>query len=230
MIISERLKNVASLVEKCSSMADIGTDHAYIPIYLVKNKICESAIASDINEGPVEKARKNIALEGLTDYIECRLGGGLSTIKPGEVQCAVIAGMGGNLIRDILNDGAAVVKSLDTIIMQPVQNPEVLRKYLYLSGYDIIDEELTFEDGKYYEIIKAKYDTKQHDVDEIFYEIGYKLIEKRHPLICDYINFKLNKCYKICESIEENTEGARKRKLEVENRISGLKELLKKCL
>jgi tRNA (adenine22-N1)-methyltransferase len=229
MELSIRLEKIASMVDECEVMADIGTDHAYIPIYLIKEGVCRRAIASDINRGPVEKALKNIRVETLQDRIECRLGGGFSTIKPGEIQTAVIAGMGGNLIRDIIEADLEVFKKLDSCILQPVQNPEVLREYIYNMGYNIIDEELCTEEKKFYEIIKIKYDSQVNPVDPIYYEISEKLIEKKHPLLPVYINKKLNKYYKIYDSLTENTENTRIRRSELESKINSLKGILESC-
>jgi tRNA (adenine22-N1)-methyltransferase len=226
MEIGIRLNEIASMVENCDKIADIGTDHAYIPIYLIQRGICKSAIASDINKGPVEKAKGNVKLENLEAFIECRLGGGFSTLKPSEAQAAIIAGMGGNLIRDIIEEGIDVFRTLDYCILQPVQNPEVLREYIYKQGYSILDEELCIEDGKYYEIIKVKYDNNPRTIEPIYYEVGQKLLEKRHPLIFKYISYKLEKYYKIYNGITDNSLNARVRKSEVMDAINKLKELL----
>lgn len=226
MEISLRLKTIASMVDKCECVADIGTDHGYIPMYLIKNNVCDRAIASDINKGPVEKARFNIRIEGLEDKIDCRLGGGLSTLKKGEAQGIVIAGMGGNLIRDIIEEKLNIFKEAEFIILQPVQNPEVLREYIYTKGYKIIDEELCIDEDKFYEIIKIKYDKNIKNVDSIFYEVGEKLLEKKHPLIKDFIEYKLQRYIKIVENIKDNTELAEKRKIEVKNKIKRLEGLL----
>jgi tRNA (adenine22-N1)-methyltransferase len=229
MELGIRLKIIASMIDKCVKMADIGTDHAYIPIYLIKNTICDSAIASDINKGPVEKAKKNIQNENLEQKIQCRLGGGFSTIAPHEVQIAVIAGMGGNLIRDIIEEDLDVFKTLDSCIVQPVQNPEVIREYIYRKGYKILEEELCIEDNKFYEIIKIKFDDNPISIDPIYYEIGQKLVDKKHPLIKEYIEYKLNKYSKVYSNLLESTENVKARKLEIENKINKLKELLKSC-
>ncbi len=229
MEISLRLKTIASMVDSCECVADIGTDHGYVPIYLVKNDICSKAIASDINKGPVEKVRLNVKLEGLENKIQCRLGGGLTTIKSGEVQGIVIAGMGGNLIRDIIEEGIDVFKKAKFAVLQPVQNPEVLREYVYRKGYKIIDEELCIEDNKLYEIIKIGYDEKTENIDSIYYEIGKTLIEKRHPLANRYIEMKIERYIKILENITEESESAKNRKLEVKSKIEMLEEMLK-CL
>ena len=102
MELSKRLEVIASHVDKCESIADIGTDHGYIPIDLVKRGICERAVASDINKGPMEKARINVGFEGLSDKIKVYLGAGLKPLKVSEVDGIIIAGMGGNLTRNII--------------------------------------------------------------------------------------------------------------------------------
>ncbi|MDP4145894.1 MAG: class I SAM-dependent methyltransferase [Bacillota bacterium] len=229
MEISIRLKTIADLINNCESMADIGTDHAYVPIYLVKNNLCKRAIACDINKGPLEKARFNVAIEGLDSKIECRLGGGLQTIKPDEVDSVVIAGMGGNLIRDIIEERLDVFKSLKYAILQPVQNPDILRKHIYDQGYEIIDEELSLDENKFYEIIKIRYSNEPKQLEDIYYEVGPKLIEKNHYLLKDFISFKIDNYRKICSYINEDTSFAKGRKKELECKVCKLEELLR-CL
>jgi tRNA (adenine22-N1)-methyltransferase len=226
MIISDRLNNIANMVDRCNSMADIGTDHGYIPIFLVKSGVCQSAIASDINRGPVQKALKNIKLHGLQDKIECRLGGGLTTLKAGEVNIVVIAGMGGHLIQDILEESKDVVCALEALILQPVQHSEALRRYLYESGYNIVKEELCFDEGKYYEIIKTTYEGKSRVLEDIYYEISPLLLGEKHPLIKEYIHHKINKNNKIIETITETSEASEKRKEDLYNKNAKLKEML----
>lgn len=217
-----RLKKIASMINNCESVADIGTDHAYLPIYLVKNNICKKAIASDINKGPIKKAQTNINIEGLNSKIECRLGGGFSTIKKGEVDVSIIAGMGGNLIRDIILDDEEIFKKLNYAVVQPVQNPEVFREFVYKRGYEILDEDLCFDENKYYQILKIKYSNKPYDLKDDFYDIGQKLIEKKHPLLKDYINHLIKKYNTIINSINDDTELANKRKSELKLKIRKL--------
>lgn len=226
MELSIRLNKIIALVDKCNVIADIGTDHGYIPIYLIKNNLCKNVIASDINIGPKSKAEFNIGMEGLSEKIECRLGGGLSTIKPFEVQAVIIAGMGGYLIRDIIQERLDVFKSLDYVILQPAQNPEILRKYIYESGFKIVDEELCVEQNKYYETMKVAYDNKPRLEDEFYYEISKILIEKKHSLLKDYVKYKLLVYNKIYEEIKNGTETAQKRKVLLKLKIDKLKELL----
>lgn len=226
MEISLRLKIVSSMVDNCECVADIGTDHGYVPIYLVESKVCKRAIASDINKGPVEKARFNIKLYGLENKIDVRLGSGLATIKPGEAQYVIIAGMGGNLIRDIIIDGMEVFKKADALILQPMRNSEVLREYIYKSGFKIIDEELCIDENRFYEIIKIRYDNERQEVDSIFYEVGKALIDKKHKLLLKFVRSKIESYNKIILNIKDNTELARSRKEDLCNKIKKLQELI----
>lgn len=249
MEISKRLSVIVDMIDKDSSIADIGTDHAYVPIEAVKKGISTRAIASDINRGPIEKARDNVKRNNLHGKIECRLGPGLSTINPGEVEGGIIAGMGGNLIRDIIEKDLEVFKKMDFLIAQPTQNPEIFRKYVYENGYEIIDEELCFDEGIYYEYIKIKYSPYKKEnlilspykkenlmdsyddkiLDEIDYEISSILLKKKHELIGDYIRFKIEKYKKISTYINEDTESSIRRKRELKSKIEKMEEMLK-CL
>lgn len=227
MELSKRLKFIASHIEKCKSIADIGTDHGYIPIYAVKNNLCESAIASDINKDPVRKSKLNISLEGLSERIETRLGGGLEPIKTKEVEGIIIAGMGGNLIRDILEEGKNKLPFFKFIILQPAQNPEVLREYLYNNGYKILEEDLCFDDI-YYELFKVVKNNEEHTkVDNIFYEFSPILLKKKHPLMLPYLESKEEKYKKILGFIKDDSESAKKRKEEVKEKLNFIESLKK---
>jgi tRNA (adenine22-N1)-methyltransferase len=227
MELSIRLKTIVSMIDRCESAIDVGTDHGYVPIYLVKNGIIKNVIASDINKGPVDKARNNIALNNAYNQVVCRLGSGLSTVKKGEVEIAIIAGMGGNLIRDILEADIDVVKQFKYLILQPVQNAEVLREYLYITGYNIIDEEICKDDGKYYEIIKVKYNTKPVIQEKIYYEISKTLLNKKSTVMQSFLEYKLRKYTKVYDNLNEDTILSENRKAELYYVIKRLKEFLK---
>lgn len=229
MELSSRLKSIVSMIDKCNIAADIGTDHAYIPIYLIKTNICQKVIASDINKGPLLKAKNNIINEGLYDKIELRLGSGFNVLKCNEVNVAIIAGMGGNLVRDIIAHDIEVFKTLDYAILQAPQNSEVLRKYIYDMGFNIIDEELCIDGSIYYETIKVKYDIINNEVDPIYYEISEKLIQKKHPLLKEFIKYKINKYNAISKYIKCETKNAINRKNMISNKISKLEDILQ-CL
>lgn len=229
MELSKRLKRIAEHVDKCESVADIGTDHGYIPIYLVKEGICKKAIASDINKGPIEKAKVNVAFEGVSNKVKCLLGPGLNSLKVGEVNGVILAGMGGNLTRDILLADMDKVKKYDFIILQPAQNPEVLREFLYKNDYEIIDEDLIKDEGRFYELFKVKYNENSEKLvfeDELEYEVSPLLREKNHPLFKEFIEEKINRCETILSFIKEDTEAAKKRKSDLEEKINKLKGML----
>jgi len=226
MELSIRLKSIVNMIDECDSIVDVGTDHGYVPIYLVQNGVIKKAIASDINKGPVEKAQKNILRNNVSEQISCRLGSGLATVKKGEVQVAVIAGMGGNLIRDILEVNLDIACELNYMILQPVQNAEVLREYLYKTGYDILDEEICYDDGKFYEIIKVKYNTEIEEIDSIHYEISKLLLNKKHTVMQEFIEHKLQKYLKVYDFLNEDSISSQSRKTEVYGRIIRLKEFL----
>ncbi|NGU53717.1 SAM-dependent methyltransferase [Clostridium perfringens] len=229
MELSKRLKRIAEHVDKCESVADIGTDHGYIPIYLVKEGICKKAIASDINKGPIEKAKVNVAFEGVSNKVKCLLGPGLNPLKVGEVNGVILAGMGGNLTRDILLADIDKVKKYDFIILQPAQNPEVLREFLYKNDYEIIDEDLIKDEGRFYELFKVKYNENSEKLvfeDELEYEVSPLLRKKNHPLFKEFIEEKINRCETILSFIKEDTESAKKRKSDLEEKINKLKGML----
>lgn len=229
MELSKRLMKIASYVNYCEAIADIGTDHGYIPIYLVKNNKCNSAIASDINKGPIEKASTNIRFEGLSEKIKCLLGGGLKPLKVGEVNGVIIAGMGGNLIRDIILEDIEKVKLYDFLILQPAQNPEVLREFLYNNNFEILNEDLILDDGKFYELFKVKYNENAKKInikDEISYEISSILLESNNSLVNDYIKSKIKKYENIMTYIKDDTSLAKKKKDILNEKINKLKEMI----
>lgn len=228
MDISSRLKLITEYIDSVDTLCDVGTDHGYIPIYALQNGLCKKAIASDINKEPLNKAKLNAIFENMGDELEFRLGSGLSTIKNKEVDAVVIAGMGGNLIKDILEADIEKVKNCKYLILQPAQNPEVLREYLYTNGYNVIQEDLCLDDEKYYEFFKvSKDDGSKTILDDIYYEISPKLLMSKHPLMKEYLEYKLEQYNKIESFIIEKTESAEKRKKEVEDRILIISNILK---
>ncbi|MBU5591009.1 class I SAM-dependent methyltransferase [Clostridium sp. MSJ-4] len=230
MELSNRLNKIINLCSKCESIIDVGTDHGYVPIKLIQLGICNFAIASDINKGPVERALNNIKSYGLESRIQCRKGPGLNTVKKKEVQGSIIAGMGGNLIRDILIDSFDKVKELQYIVLQPTQNPEILREYLYNNNFQILDEELCKDEDIYYQIIKVRYDNQCHGIyikDPIYYHISPLLINKKHPLIKEYVEFKVQELEKILIYLKGDSKNILERKVFLEEFKNKLEELLK---
>lgn len=207
MKLMQRLQCVASKVPQGSRIADIGTDHANIPIYLIKNEIAKSVIAADINKGPLERATKHICENGLVQMIKTRLGPGLTVLRPREVDTIIIAGMGGLLIKDILADSHGILDAITTLILQPMIAHDVLREWLYNNGFIIVDEELAKEGNKIYTVIVAAHGNEM--VDEIYYDIGKKLFEQKDPLLGEYLKKKINKVKKVLYELEgQETENA----------------------
>jgi tRNA (adenine22-N1)-methyltransferase len=155
MQISKRLEAVAGMVTSGSVLADIGTDHAYIPIYLTEAGRIPHAVAMDVNKGPLQKAREHIADCGLEQQIETRLSDGLAALAPGEAQSVLIAGMGGPLTVRILQDGRDKLAGCRELILQPQSDIKAVRAYIEREGWQIVREEMICEDGKYYPMMRA---------------------------------------------------------------------------
>lgn len=149
------MKAVASMVTPDYVLADIGTDHGYVPISLVQRKKIPKAIAMDINKGPLQRAREHIAEFQLEEFIETRLSDGVKKLKVGEVDSILIAGMGGELVIHILSDGMEVCRSVKELILQPQSELDKVRRFLRENKYKIVDEDMVIEDGKYYPMMKV---------------------------------------------------------------------------
>ena len=230
MKLTKRLEKIASLVSEDIVLADVGTDHGYIPVFLLENKIVKRAILSDINKGPLNNAREEIEKRKLEEFTELRLGGGVSILQANEVDEIIIAGMGGILISEIIWDWFEVCKAAGKLILQPMQAPEELRKYLYENNFEIIDEHIVNEDFRIYEIIEARYSDKTiDDVNEIYYEFPKKLVERKDPLMKELIIKKINQCQSILEKIgNAQGEAIESRRNEVRERIDALEVLIDK--
>lgn len=229
MKLSPRLKAVADFVTDGSRLADVGSDHGYLSIYLKENNLVDRVIASDINQGPVDNAVRTVKQYGFEDDIDVRLGGGLTPYKIGEVNCCAIAGMGGLLIRDILIESRPLVDSLDYMILQPQIAQDELRRWLIGNGFMIEDESIAVEGDKVYEIIKVKKGSMEIE-DEINLEIGFKLLKSGDPNSIKFIDKKIGKYSVIRENIAKQGSDQAKEQLEVlEVKISKLEEV-KKCL
>jgi tRNA (adenine22-N1)-methyltransferase len=200
--LTPRLEKIARLVKKGSKVADIGTDHGYIPLFLLENGISTFAIASDVNKKPLESAESNIRAYGYGGQIETRLGSGLETLKPGEVDTVIIAGMGGLLISDLLETSPEIVASTNTFILQPMQAQEDLRKYLVEKGFKIQQDLLVKEDHRIYEVMVVE-KGQQEVTEEIFYMVGFNLKENPLSLAKEFIERKIA----IYSKIAEETKG-----------------------
>ena len=183
MKINDRLKKIGDLVEANSFCLDVGCDHALLDIYLVKKNKNIKAIASDIAEGPLEQAKKNIKREHLENEIETRLGDGLKTYSK-EVDTIIISGMGGRNIIGICKESPKVLKEVKTLIISPNNYQVEVKRYLCKNGFYIENEELVRDKKFIYQIIVFKKGKKKYSKKEYF--MGPVFLEKKGPLFREY--------------------------------------------
>ena len=225
-MLSERLKAIASFIPKNSIVADIGTDHGYLPVYLIEKGISKKVIATDISINSLEKISQLVKTKGLEERIDIRQGNGLGVLKAFEVDTLVIAGMGGLLIRDILDNNKDIANSVVNFILQPNVASKELREYLYANSFEIVDEKLVKESGKFYEIIYAK-KGKAYIKEDLYLEIGEKLFLNRDPLLKEYIQHKVSVAESITAELKAvNSEKGRERYEELMEKVKAYKEVL----
>ena len=216
MELSKRLYAVAGLVTEGASVADIGTDHGYVPIYLVERGIASKVIAMDVNQGPLNRARMHIVGHGLGDRIETRLSDGLARIRPGEVDTVIVSGMGGPLTIRILQEGKEVADQLNALILQPQSEICRVRRFLTENGYRSEQEDMVLEDGKYYPVMRVVHGTKE-PYEEWEYLYGKRLLEARHPVLLEFLKRELHIKESILEQLagRSGSESARERAEEI---------------
>ncbi|MDQ7790685.1 MAG: class I SAM-dependent methyltransferase [Clostridia bacterium] len=228
-MLGERLRVIAALVPLSTRLADIGTDHALLPMYLVEEGTCPQVVAVEKAAGPLQAARKAVRDAGLDRYIDVREGDGLEPLSPGEVDTVVIAGMGGQTIAAVLDQApAAVIKGVKRLVLQPMNRASALREWLYGHGWRLIDEELVAESGRLYEIIAAE-PGEASSPDDVVLELGPLLWKNRHPLLCDHLAGLIEKYTKILEGMDRALASDADKKAEIGARVQRLKEMMK-CL
>lgn len=198
--LSARLKAVADMVAPGNRVCDVGCDHGYLPIYLIRQGISPKVLAMDVGEGPLGHAREHVKEAGLMDYITLRLSDGLAGFEAEEAETLVCAGMGGRLMQRILGQDPLKTRSFKELILQPQSELAAFRRFLREEGYSIRWEDMIYEEGKYYPIIKAipgerkilrgKAGTQpsgrgQGGVDgqELADRFGPVLLERKHPVL-----------------------------------------------
>ena len=224
--ISRRLRAVAGLVKENGPLADVGCDHGYIPIYLIQKGKIPRAIAMDVNQGPLDRARVHIREWGLEKYIETRLSDGLAALFAGEADTIVIAGMGGPLMERILTEGQKALTQVKELVLQPQSEIGHFREFLAREGYCIRAEDMVEEDGKYYPMMRAvpgkmKYNSRAE------YLYGRELLTACHPVLYDFLLREQAKAEEILLRLEAaDSLSAAERKEEIQQEIRDRKEAL----
>ena len=222
MKLSERMEAVTALLTPGNVLADVGTDHGYVPIALVERGQIPRAIAMDLREGPLAHARGNIAECGMSGLIETRLSDGVEALQPGEADSVVIAGMGGELVVHILQRGENVCKSVKELILQPQSELQKVRTYLCEHGYHITEEDMVCEDGKYYPMMRVI--PKEEEVQvlsEVQALYGPVLLTKRHPVLQQFLKKEQKQLKSILAGLkaQEKTEKIQKRIEQVQQKL-----------
>jgi len=235
LTISDRLKTIADYVKKGSIVADIGSDHAYLPTYLVQTGIAKRAVAGEVNVGPWESAQNQVRAAGLSDKIDVRLGNGLAVLhEHDQVDTVCIAGMGGTLISSILETGKHSLRNVGHLILQPNVAEKNVREWLYQNGWELKDETILKEDGIIYEILSAErgqpslpYQQGLWTIEQWF-EIGPFLWKQASEVLREkWLNEK-QKAAQVLHNLDNaKSEEAQVKREEVNKRIKWIEEVLR---
>lgn len=194
--LGPRMAAIAAMVSSGSRVADIGTDHAYLPIYLVTEGIIPSAVAGDVHQGPYCSALDTVNRLGLSGRIAVRFGDGLAVLSPGEADTAIIAGMGGLNIIDILSEQPEITRSLSRLVLQPMLAAGAVRRWLVDNGWHLVDEDLVEEEHRIYEIIVAE-QGNTIEIEPVMYEIGPLLWDRQHPLLKAHVTTLISQLKRV---------------------------------
>lgn len=226
--LSERMKAVAGLVPKSETLADIGCDHGYLPIYLVEQGVAAKAIAMDINPGPLQAAKEHIAEMGLEEKITTRLSDGLEQLAPGEGESVIIAGMGGRLVIRILQDALPFIKGeggIKYLILQPQSELSYFRQEMRAMGFVCEKEDMVFEDGKFYPMGRYSLGEalQEKPEQELFDRYGELLLTEKHPVLLQFLKKEEKTLQGVEASLSNMREGEERRQRRQE--VAGKLEL-----
>lgn len=224
MKLSKRLELVAAFVPKGCRLADVGTDHGYVPIYLVRQGQVSHAIAMDVRSGPLRRAGAHIERYRLAEYIEIRRSDGLKELQAGEADTVVIAGMGGELMIRILEEGKHVWDSISTWVFAPQSELYKVRLYLQQRGFAIAVEEMLEEDGKFYTVMRVERGNMQY-TREIDLRYGKYLLDCRHPVLKSFLKKEMRQTEVILTRLAaQSSKGAGWRREELKRILAQMKE------
>ena len=208
--LSKRLAAVASFAEPGCRVADIGTDHGYIPIYLVQKGLAASALAMDVGRGPLDRAKAHIeALDPqLRARLDTRLSDGLAALSPGEADTVVIAGMGGELMIRILTEGRHMWDSVRNWILSPQSELQKVRHFFKDQGFCICRETMVKDEGKYYTVMQVRRGSME-ELSEAAYLYGPCLLEQKSPVLAEFLDREEHRVFRILRQVEGGAQAAR---------------------
>lgn len=210
--LSKRLQEVTKFTVNNKPIADIGSDHAYLPIYLIQHDMIETAIAGEVVEGPYKHALETVEQYNMQEVVDVRFGNGLNVLQPNEdIGTIFICGMGGLLISEIIADGKEkeLLPKQARLVLQPNNNEKNLREYLVENSYQIIEESIVEDNRKIYEVIVAELSDAQPDYSDIDLLFGPKLLETKSPTFLKKWQLELDKNKTIVNNLI-NTRNAEK--------------------
>lgn len=233
IVLSERMRSIVNMLKLeaqkdgiIPGVLDIGCDHAFVSIACIKEAIAKHVIAVDVRKGPLEIAQSNIQMFGMEKSVETRLSDGFEQVEPHEASWAVIAGMGGELMRNILQKGKQHLDAGIGLILQPQSEPDAVRYLLSEQKYVITDEMFLQEDGKFYTIIKAKKGTENIYLEEVEAIYGPVLLQRMEPLFADYLQSERKKKQQLFDVLsEKDTQSARLRCKTLKQEIAMLSDI-----
>ena len=224
--LSERMLMAARMVRKGSAVADIGTDHAYLPAWLILSGISPKALACDVRKGPLENARKTVEHYGIEDRVSLRLSDGFDEIEPFEADDFIMCGMGGTLMEQLVSRTYWLKDKRKRIIVQPQSHAEDIRRFFVENGFEILLEDACIDSGKLYCAMVAEYtgEITQKPISYIYSGELSKCPQKEAKLFLENINLRLKKKLEA-EKIHGSAETAERLKkitLELEETINGM--------
>lgn len=225
--LSARMQALVDMVSKGRTVCDVGCDHGWVSIWLVQQGIAPRVLAMDVRTGPLERAKEHIRDYHLETYIETRLSDGLTQLQIGEADCMVCAGMGGPLMMKILTEGRKQAHAMKELILQPQSEVAQFREFLRKEGYRTIEENMVFEDGKYYPMMKVVPVENEEPVkaasegEQILWDaFGEMLLRQKHPILRQYLEFSISHVQTLLQHLRaQGTSRAEGRIAELEQEL-----------
>lgn len=221
--LSNRLKKIAELVDFGATVIDVGTDHGYVPNFLCEKKISRDIIATDISKNSLEKSIELTRERDNEKYIRNILANGIVKENRDNI---IIAGLGGIQIAEIILNSIEIARSAKKLILQPMQKTNILRRELNNMGFEIIDEEIIFEDDRYFEIILARYSGQIKKLEEVDFYFSKSLMEKKDKVYLDFLRERQRELEKILSNINNDSDRTKKRSGELKSLLIRTKEAI----